>query len=390
MTDDSHIYEQKHLDDIVKQLAEADERLSHDVDRKKSEERNMNQNFFSDISLNFSGDAEASETAASIEQQQQMLDERRLAWQEASHRLDTVRLLKKNPYFARIDFQEKGEKPETIYIGLGSFTNRDGKFLIYDWRAPISSIYYDGGLGKVTYQTPDGEQQVVVNLKRQFVLKNGKVETMFDTSETIGDQMLLEVLGEKSDTQMKSIVTTIQREQNQIIRDTSADLLFVQGAAGSGKTSAVLQRVAYLLYRYRGNLTSSQVIMFSPNQLFSDYIGNVLPELGEQNMVQFTYYQYVTRRVPNIEVQNLFEQFEQVQTQWPRRSSRSRRAVSSSAPRRNTRGAWNKRVCGSATSSSMGGRSLASNASPISSTATMRTTTWGTASRRPRNGWRTC
>lgn len=314
MTDDSHIYEQKHLDDIVKQLAEADERLSHDVDRKKSEERNMNQNFFSDISLNFSGDAEASETAASIEQQQQMLDERRLAWQEASHRLDTVRLLKKNPYFARIDFQEKGEKPETIYIGLGSFTNRDGKFLIYDWRAPISSIYYDGGLGKVTYQTPDGEQQVVVNLKRQFVLKNGKVETMFDTSETIGDQMLLEVLGEKSDTQMKSIVTTIQREQNQIIRDTSADLLFVQGAAGSGKTSAVLQRVAYLLYRYRGNLTSSQVIMFSPNQLFSDYIGNVLPELGEQNMVQFTYYQYVTRRVPNIEVQNLFEQFEQVQT----------------------------------------------------------------------------
>ncbi|WP_347071864.1 UvrD-helicase domain-containing protein, partial [Lacticaseibacillus paracasei] len=122
---------------------------------------------------------------------------------------------------------------------------------------------------------------------------------------------LLEVLGEKSDTQMKTIVTTIQREQNQIIRDTKADLLFVQGAAGSGKTSAVLQRVAYLLYRYRGNLSSSQVIMFSPNQLFSDYISNVLPELGEQNMVQFTYYQYVTRRLPHIDVQNLFSQFEQ-------------------------------------------------------------------------------
>jgi DNA helicase-2/ATP-dependent DNA helicase PcrA len=314
LTDDSRIYEQHHLDDIVDQLNEADERLSKNVERTKAEERNLNQNFFSDISLNFSGDAEASETAASIEQQQMMLDERRLVWQEASHRLDTVRLLKKNPYFARIDFQEKGEKPETIYIGLGSFTNQDGKFLIYDWRAPISSIYYDGGLGHVTYQTPDGEQQVDVSLKRQFVLKNGKIDTMFDTSETIGDQMLLEVLGEKSDTQMKSIVTTIQREQNQIIRDTSADLLFVQGAAGSGKTSAVLQRVAYLLYRYRGNLTSSQVIMFSPNQLFSDYIGNVLPELGEQNMVQFTFYQYVTRRVPNTDVQNLFEQFEQVQT----------------------------------------------------------------------------
>lgn len=152
-------------------------------------------------------------------------------------------------------------------------------------------------------------------MKRQFVIKDGtKIETMFDTAETIGDQMLLEVLGEKSDTQMKSIVTTIQREQNQIIRDTTADLLFVQGAAGSGKTSAVLQRVAYLLYRYRGNLTSSQVIMFSPNQLFSDYIGNVLPEMGEQNMVQFTYYQYVTRRTPGMHVQNLFQQFEADQT----------------------------------------------------------------------------
>ena len=314
MTDDSQMQEQTHLDFIVDALAQADAKLTQDVARTKAEEKDLNNTFFSDFSLNFSGDAEAIETAASIEQQQMMLDERRLVWQEASHRLETVRRLRTNPYFARIDFQERGEKPETIYIGLGSFTNQDGKFLIYDWRAPISSIYYDGGLGKVTYQTPDGPQQVEVSLKRQFVLKDGQIETMFDTSETIGDQMLLEVLGEKSDTQMKSIVTTIQREQNQIIRDTTADLLFVQGAAGSGKTSAVLQRVAYLLYRYRGNLTSSQVIMFSPNQLFSDYIGNVLPELGEQNMVQFTYYQYVTRRVPNIDVQNLFEQFEQVQT----------------------------------------------------------------------------
>ncbi len=243
-----------------------------------------------------------------------MLDERQNAWQQSDTQLKTVQRLEVNPYFARIDFQEGQEKPETIYIGLGSFTNAKGKFLIYDWRAPISSIYYDGGLGKVTYQTPDGPQTVDVSLKRQFVIQDGQIQTMFDTTETIGDQMLLEVLGEKSDTQMKSIVTTIQREQNQIIRDTSAELLFVQGAAGSGKTSAVLQRVAYLLYRYRGKLNASQVIMFSPNQLFSDYIGNVLPELGEQNMVQFTFYQYVSRRVPNIDVQNLFSQFEVVQT----------------------------------------------------------------------------
>lgn len=313
MAEQDQKFEQAHLDTIIDELKQADKRLSAEVDRTKAEEQDLNKNFFSDFSLNFSSDAEASETAASIEQQQRLLDERQNAWQQSDLQLKTVHRLQQSPYFARIDFQEGQAKPETIYIGLGSFTNAKGQFLIYDWRAPISSIYYDGGLGKVTYQTPDGTQTVEVSLKRQFVIQGGKIQTMFDTTETIGDQMLLEVLGEKSDTQMKSIVTTIQREQNQIIRDTKADLLFVQGAAGSGKTSAVLQRVAYLLYRYRGNLNSSQVIMFSPNQLFSDYIGNVLPELGEQNMVEFTFYQYVTRRVPNITVQDLFSQFEVVQ-----------------------------------------------------------------------------
>ncbi|MFD1432843.1 RNA polymerase recycling motor HelD [Lacticaseibacillus yichunensis] len=306
------VREQQHLDGIMDELQAADKRLTAEIARTKNEEQSLNKNFFSDMSLNFSNDAESIETAASIQQQQQMLDERSNAWQQSTQQLKTVKRLQVSPFFARIDFTEGKEKPETIYIGLGSFTNKAGKFLIYDWRAPISSIYYDGGLGHVTYQTPDGPQVVDVSLKRQFVVENGQITTMFDTTETIGDQMLLEVLGEKSDTQMKSIVTTIQREQNQIIRDTTADLLFVQGAAGSGKTSAVLQRVAYLLYRYRGNLNSSQVIMFSPNQLFSDYIGNVLPELGEQNMVQFTFYQYVSRRVPNIDVQDLFSQFEAV------------------------------------------------------------------------------
>lgn len=303
--------EQKHLDYIEDYIKNAIIKIQKKVDRTAAEEKALDRNFFEDVRLNFSGDDEAFETAASIEQQQQLLDERNNAWQQSAQQLNELKRLYQHPFFARIDFQEKGEQPETIYIGLGSLTDKDNNFLIYDWRAPISSIYYDGGLGKVTYQTPDGEQSVNVTLKRQFLIDHGKITAMFDTNETIGDQMLLEVLNEKSSTQMKSIVTTIQKEQNQIIRDTKDDLLFVQGAAGSGKTSAVLQRVAYLLYRYRGNLTSSQVIMFSPNQLFNDYIKNVLPELGEQNMVQFTYHQYVARRVPCLQVQNLFDRFEQ-------------------------------------------------------------------------------
>lgn len=308
---DAQKQEQKHLDYIEEYIKNAIIKIQKKVDRTAAEGQALDRNFFDDVRLNFSGDDEAFETAASIEQQQQLLDERNNAWRQSVHQLNELKRLYQHPFFARIDFQEKGEEPETIYIGLGSLTDQDNNFLIYDWRAPISSIYYDGGLGKVTYQTPDGEQVVDVTLKRQFLINHGKITAMFDTNETIGDQMLLEVLNEKSSTQMKSIVTTIQKEQDQIIRDTKDDLLFVQGAAGSGKTSAILQRVAYLLYRYRGNLTSSQVIMFSPNQLFNDYIKNVLPELGEQNMVQFTYHQYVARRVPRFHVQNLFDKFEQ-------------------------------------------------------------------------------
>ncbi|MBA1394310.1 ATP-dependent DNA helicase, partial [Lactobacillus sp. XV13L] len=207
-------------------------------------------------------DSVSIEAALSIHQQQQMLAERNNAWQRSQQQLGILEKLEKNPYFARIDFRElPSGKPETIYIGLASFTDQQNHFLIYDWRAPISSIYYDGKLGKVTYQTPDGEQAVEVSLKRQFILENGRIVSMFDTQETIGDQMLLTALNQNASTKMQGIVTTIQQEQNQIIRDTKSDLLFVQGAAGSGKTSAILQRIAYLLYRYRKKLTSGQVVM---------------------------------------------------------------------------------------------------------------------------------
>ncbi|NRO49575.1 DNA helicase IV [Lactobacillus helveticus] len=303
--------EQKHLDNIMKQIKEREKSLKKSIKSAEGEARHLNSHFFDDVKLDYDGYSTSMETALSINQQQQLLSEREHAWQHSAKQLDTVERLEKRPYFARVDFKEQGEKkPETIYIGLGSFADKDDHFLIYDWRAPISSIYYDGKLGEVSYNSPEGKITVDMTKKRQFMIEDGKIVNMFDTNESIGDQMLLEVLSEKSSTQMKSIVTTIQQEQNKIIRNTSADLLFVQGAAGSGKTSAILQRIAYLLYRYRGNLTSSDVIMFSPNQLFNDYIKNVLPEMGEQNMVQMTYWQFVARRLPGMNVENLFKQFE--------------------------------------------------------------------------------
>lgn len=302
--------EQKHLDQILKMIRAKKAELSLSIKSAEGEAKDLNSHFFDDVKLDYDGYSTSMETALSIHQQQQLLDERENAWQHEARQLSTVQKLEEKPYFARIDFKENNQKPETIYIGLGSFADKNNHFLIYDWRAPISSIYYDGKLGKVSYMSPEGEITVEMTKKRQFMIENGQIVNMFDTNESIGDQMLLEVLGEKSSTQMKSIVTTIQREQNKIIRNTSADLLFVQGAAGSGKTSAILQRIAYLLYRYRGNLTSSDVVMFSPNQLFNDYIKNVLPEMGEQNMVQMTYWQFASRRLPGMTVENLFDQFE--------------------------------------------------------------------------------
>lgn len=303
--------EQQHLDHVLGLIKAKEKELRKSIKTVEGEARDLNSHFFDDVKLDYDGYSTSMETALSIHQQQQLLAEREHDWQHSAKQLATVQRLEKSPYFARVDFKEKdSDETETIYIGLGSFTDDNYHFLVYDWRAPISSIYYDGKLGQVSYNSPEGEITVDMTKKRQFQIKDGKIVNMFDTNESIGDQMLLSVLSEKSSTQMKSIVTTIQREQNKIIRNTSADLLFVQGAAGSGKTSAILQRIAYLLYRYRGNLTSSDVIMFSPNQLFNDYIKNVLPEMGEQNMVQMTYWQFVARRLPGMQVENLFDQFE--------------------------------------------------------------------------------
>lgn len=313
MTESIQQYEQHHLEQVVKEVRKAEEKASGTIENAKRDVKGLSKQF-NDIHMNTTTYSGMMDTAMSVRAQQQMLDERENSWQHAADRLSTLKRLEAKPYFARIDFLEKGaQKPETIYIGLASFSDRPDHFLVYDWRAPISSIYYDGKLGPVTYETPVGKQEVDVRLKRQFQIEDGTIVTLYDTDEAVTDQMLLSALGTHSSTKMKSIVTTIQKTQNEIIRDAKDELLFVQGSAGSGKTAAVLQRVAWLLYRYRGNLTASQVVLFSPNQLFNDYIDQVLPELGEHNMVQMTYFQYVNRRVPRLHVQTLQQRFESSQ-----------------------------------------------------------------------------
>ena len=192
------------------------------------------------------------------------------------------------PYFGRIDFVEDFEEnPESYYIGISFLDNPNGFPYVLDWRAPVSSLYYDYELGKASYTAPDGEISGEITLKRQFKVEGDNLLFAFDSSVTINDEILQDALGENSGSKMKQIVSTIQKEQNLIIRSADYQNLVVQGIAGSGKTSIALHRVAYLLYKNR--LASKDIVIISPSPLFSDYISEVLPELGEQNVFTTTF-----------------------------------------------------------------------------------------------------
>jgi len=225
--------------------------------------------------------------------------------QKRSHEV-TRRLQKKyektlsSPYFGRIDFIEDGEeKAEKYYIGLSNLINDEYDFLIYDWRAPISSMFYDYEIGEASYQCPEGIIEGKLTLKRQYKINNGRIEYMFDSSIKIDDEILQDILSKNADGKMKAIVTTIQREQNKAIRNEEYQNLIVQGPAGSGKTSVALHRIAYLLYKHRDEITSQNIVVFSPNEIFNDYISNVLPQLGEDNMYQTTFKEYMHKALGN-------------------------------------------------------------------------------------------
>ena len=191
-----------------------------------------------------------------------------------------------SPYFGRIDFSEDGEKDrKPVYIGIYSFFDeKENSNIIHDWRAPVSSMYYDFELGKAFYQAPSGKIKGEVLLKRQYRIRKGKMEFMLENSLNIHDNILQEELSKASDDKMKNIVATIQRDQNAIIRNESSRALIIQGVAGSGKTSIALHRIAFLLYRFRENISSKEILIISPNKVFADYISNVLPELGEEKI----------------------------------------------------------------------------------------------------------
>jgi DNA helicase-2/ATP-dependent DNA helicase PcrA len=296
-------------DQIIKFEVETDQTLNNVVDIRK--------NFWDEVKVNTDSFDDYLETIISLRQQTQALSVSQSTHMQATKRLSSLRRMREIPYFGRIDFIEEGTSDvERIYIGVATLTDSSGEdFLIYDWRAPISSVYYDYAPGSAEYDTPGGKVSGVLDTKWQYIIRNGIIESIFDTSLTIGDEILQHVLGKRTDKHLHSIVASIQQEQNQIIRYDKKKLLIVQGAAGSGKTSAALQRIAYLLYKYREWLRADQIILFSPNAMFNNYVSRVLPELGEENMQQVTFQRYLTHRLgKTFNIEDNYEQMEYVLT----------------------------------------------------------------------------
>lgn len=307
--------EQKRVNYVVETISEQIGKLEKETSERRNELVHIRKHFWDEIKVNIDSFDDFLETVIGLRQETQVLTSNQSMEKLANQKLSKLRRMKEAPYFGRIDFIEEDDpEEEQIYIGISALMDASGEdFLVYDWRAPVSSVYYESQTGPAAYTTPGGEVKGRVEKKVQYLIRGGVLESMFDTSLTIGDEILQQVLGKGTDKYMHSIVATIQQEQNRIIRHEGGRLLIVHGAAGSGKTSAALQRIAFLLYKYRESMNADQIILFSPNSLFNSYVSNVLPELGEENMQQVTFQEYLDHRLSHeFQVENPYDQLEYV------------------------------------------------------------------------------
>ena len=231
------------------------------------------------------------------------------------HMRKRFRKMLASPFFGRVDFLFQGEdQPEIFYIGIGNFAEEAGRTpLIYDWRAPVSGLFYDYDKGPASYEAPLGTIYGEIASKWQYKIRNGRMVYQFESDVKIDDEILMAELGSGGSVALKNIVRTIQKEQNAIIRNTKDKIMVIQGAAGSGKTSIALHRIAYLLYHDRQNLKSSNILILSPNSIFSDYISHILPELGEENIKEMSFDLFAYRQLKGIaaDCEDRYDQIEQ-------------------------------------------------------------------------------
>ena len=294
--------ERNYLEEIKEELTRALSRMQNRVREYSEELREKKQYLFE----NQHGMDEADWAAAT-----QSMDRMASTGESAVERRRKLLKLVQSPYFGRIDFKTSSQDLETpVYIGLSTFSDESQRNnFIYDWRAPISSLFYDFELGEAYYETLSRKIAGQILLKRQYKIRDGQMEFMIENSVSIQDEVLQKELSKSADDKMKNIVATIQRDQNQVIRNETASVMIIQGVAGSGKTSIALHRIAFLLYRFRDSIKAKDILILSPNKVFADYISNVLPELGEEHIPETGMEDLATALLDNkYQFQTFFEQ----------------------------------------------------------------------------------
>lgn len=283
-------FEEKRLAQTISLAEEQLKQAKEAADKKKSEiieaKKDVRENTEHGITSLYTSDG--FEALVELSQYINPVTDKIIDYEEEEHKILLLEKMIKSPYFARIDFKFDDEDEfEKIYIGHSSLRkNSYQEMYVYDWRSPIASVFYRFMTGEAFYDAPCGRVTGELNLKRQYEIKNGTLEYFFDSDVQIVDEFLRQLLSQNTTAKMKAIVETIQHEQDVVIRDMENDLLMVQGVAGSGKTSIALHRAAYLMYQgLQTKLSANNIMIISPNSIFEQYISNVLPELGEDNVI---------------------------------------------------------------------------------------------------------
>lgn len=305
--------EKKHLADTYQQLLTRKTVLNSFLTEGRKKDRLAMQSIGEEIRLNFDNFADRLDTFAAIESKNREIDQMNAALQSAERELAVIDRLLDSPYFGKISLQfEDEETIEDFYIGINGFVNENKEGLIYDWRSPIAELFYAKRLGPVSYQVNNQTISAVLEQRRQFIIEKDQLKQAFDTSVAIQDDVLLAALEANNSQKMQDITASIQHEQNVIIRDLAHKNLLVNGVAGSGKTSAVMQRIAFLLYHFREEMTAENVLILSPNSRFIDYISQVLPSLGEKNPLTLTMRQFC-QAFPSVDLESEEAYFDRIQ-----------------------------------------------------------------------------
>ncbi len=291
--------EQEHLSGTYAQLQGMERALVRKMAKTQAAAAEDKRSMAEELTTNFATDADAMETYADFEAINRMIDSYNLSQDRDAEQLAKVRLLLEEPYFAKIALQFKeGQDPKELYIGTAGVSDESCRRLVVDWRSPVAEVYYNQDTGPTSYVADGRTINVDLKLRRQFDIERDRLNAYFDTTVAIQDSLLLASLSKRRSAQMQAITATIQKEQNLVVRHEDVPVLLVSGIAGSGKTSVMLQRIAYLFYQMRGSLDASEVFLISPNPVFQHYIAGVLPDLGERNPESLTWDEFASRLLP--------------------------------------------------------------------------------------------